>query len=60
MYDEIIDELFQFHKVRLKVVNALASAIIGEGFQFHKVRLKALLMATGLGMLNYFNSIRYD
>ena len=52
-------EVFQFHKVRLKVEAAL-QFIRAIAFQFHKVRLKGFVLRPLVDSLMHFNSIRYD
>ena len=52
-------DVFQFHKVRLKVACRTLS-LTGLMFQFHKVRLKVLVGLGILYRLARFNSIRYD
>ena len=48
---------FQFHLVRLKACNPMATAVLAPLFQFHLVRLKALVLFVEFLRFPYFNSI---
>ena len=53
-------QIFQFHKVRLKVVHCSETVAPGGVFQFHKVRLKEKNRPGVRNSLSYFNSTRFD